>query len=229
MAGEDGMVGGLASIHGCIGAVDPVRSFGSAEQKARVLPRLASGEGLSAFALTEPCAGSDLTALRTTATPAGDHFEVNGEKLFITNAVPGRTIGLVVQLEGRPAVLIAELPPEENEQFQMKRYGLYALKHAFNNGLIFRNFRVPKANLLTPKVGDGLTIAYHGLNLGRLSLCATASGSMRVMLANILPWAEFRKTYGQPIATRELVKRRIARLAGLIVASDALVSWGSWL
>src|SRR5204863_5982903 len=87
MAVYDSMVAGLASIHGCIGAVDPVRSFGTAEQKARFLPRLASGEALSGFALTEPGAGSDLTALRTTATPAGDEFEVTGEKLFITNTI----------------------------------------------------------------------------------------------------------------------------------------------
>src|SRR5436305_5942688 len=215
MAGEDGMVGGLASIHGCSGAVDPVRSFGSAEQKARFLPRLASGEALSGFALTEPGAGSDLTALRTTATPVGDDFEVTGEKLFITNAIPGRTIGLVVVLDGKPAVLIAELPPHENEQFQIVPYGLYALRHGYNNGLRFQRFRVPRANLLTPPRGDGLTIAYHGLNLGRLALCASAAGTMRVLLANLLPWAAFRRTYGQPIGTRELVKRRIARLAAL--------------
>src|SRR5262249_18213958 len=66
MATSEPMVAGLASVHGCIGAVDPVRTFGNAEQKERFLPRLASGECLSAFALTEPCAGSDLTALRTT-------------------------------------------------------------------------------------------------------------------------------------------------------------------
>jgi alkylation response protein AidB-like acyl-CoA dehydrogenase len=229
MATLDPMVAGLASVHGCIGAVDPVRTFGNADQKARFLPRLASGQALSGFALTEPCAGSDLTALRTTATPAGDDYEVNGEKLFITNVIPGRTIGLVVVLEGKPAVLISDLPPTENEQFRLKTYGLYALRHAHNNGLLFNRFRVPKANLLTPPIGDGLTIAYHGLNLGRLSLCAGAAGSMRIMLANMLPWAHFRRTYGQPIETRELVKRRIARLAALIVGSDALVNWGSWL
>jgi alkylation response protein AidB-like acyl-CoA dehydrogenase len=229
MATLEPTVAGLASVHGCIGAVDPVRTFGTPEQKARFLPRLASGEALSGFALTEPAAGSDLTALRTTATPAGDHFEVTGEKLFITNAIAGRTIGLVVMLDGKPAVLIAELPPEENEHFRLKRYGLYALRRAYNNGLVFDRFRVPRANLLKPPLGDGLTIAYHGLNLGRLSLCATAAGSMRVMLASILPWAEFRRTYGQPIATRELVKRRIARLAALIVGADALTAWGSWL
>jgi alkylation response protein AidB-like acyl-CoA dehydrogenase len=229
MATVDATVAGLASVHGCIGAVDPVRTFGTPEQKKRLLPPLACGEKLSAFALTEPCAGSDLTALRTTATLVGDHYEVSGEKLFITNAIPGRRIGLVVLLDGKPAVLIADLPPQENDEFRMKTYGLWALKHTNNNGLLFNKFRVPKENLLKPPIGDGLTIAYHGLNLGRLSLCANAAGTMRYMLASILPWAQFRKTFGQPIATRELVKRRIARLAGLIVATDALVAWGSWL
>jgi alkylation response protein AidB-like acyl-CoA dehydrogenase len=229
MATLDAMVSGLASVHGCIGAVDPVRSFGNVDQKRRFLPRLASGEMLSGFALTEPGAGSDLTALKTRAEQVGDQFEVSGEKLFITNSIPGRTVGLVVKLDGKPAVLVAELPKEENDQFRIVPYGLYALRHAYNNGLRFNRFRIPRENLLKPPLGDGLTIAYHGLNLGRLALCANAAGSMRVMLANILPWAGFRRTYGQPINTRELVKRRIARLAGLITGADALVAWGSWL
>jgi alkylation response protein AidB-like acyl-CoA dehydrogenase len=229
MATLDSMVAGLSSVHGCIGAVDPVRTFGTAEQKARFLPRLASGERLSGFALTEPCAGSDLTALRTTAVLDGDDYVVNGDKLFITNVIPGRTAALVCLIDRKPAVLVVDLPDQENEHFEMVPYGLYALRQAHNNGMRFKDFRVPKSNLLQPPLGDGLTIAYHGLNLGRLSLCAGASGSMRVMLANMLPWAEFRITYGQPIANRELVKRRIARLAGLIAASDALVEWGSWL
>jgi alkylation response protein AidB-like acyl-CoA dehydrogenase len=229
MATLDPMVAGMASVHGCIGAVDPVRTFGNAEQKARLLPRLASGQALSGFALTEPCAGSDLTALRTTAVEAGEGYEINGEKLFITNAIPGRTVGLVVVLKGKPAVVIAELPPAEDEHFQVVPYGIYALRHGYNNGLHFNRFRVPRENLLTPPLGDGLTIAYHGLNLGRLALCAGASGVMRVLLANMLPWAEFRRTYGQAINTRELVKRRIARLAALIAGSDALVAWGSGL
>src|SRR5205823_6779414 len=136
---------------------------------------------------------------------------------------------LVVLIDGKPAVLVADLPSTETDQFQLKTYGLYALRQANNNGLLFKNFRVPRANLLTPPIGDGLTIAYHGLNLGRLSLCAGAAGSLRVMLANLLPWAEFRKTYGEVIARRELVKKRIARMASLIAGSDALVNWGSLL
>ncbi len=229
MATIEPNLAGLASVHGCIGAVDPVRTFGSSEQKERYLPRLASGERLSAFALTEPGAGSDLSALKTRAELDGDDYVVNGEKLFITNAVPGRTIGLVCLIDQRPAVLIVDLPEREDEHFQLVTYGLLALRRLHNHGLRFHNFRVPRQNLLRPAQGDGLTIAYHGLNLGRVSLCATAAGSMRVMLANMLPWAKFRRTYAAPIVTRELVQRRIGRMAALIVGCDALVDWCSWL
>jgi alkylation response protein AidB-like acyl-CoA dehydrogenase len=225
MALVEPTVAGLASVHGCIGAVDPVRTFGNAQQKQRFLPGLADGSRLSAFALTEPNAGSDLTALRTTARLEGHEYVVNGEKLFITNVVPGRTIGLVCLIEEEPAVLIVELPPRENQQFQLRKYGLWALKHTYNRGIIFRDFRVPAANLLTPPRGDGLTIAYHGLNLGRVALCANAAGTMRLMLSSLIPWANFRRTYGAAIATRELVRRRMGELAGLIVACDALVAW----
>src|SRR3954471_16089354 len=229
MALIDPTVAGLASVHGCIGAVDPARTFGTSEQKQRFLPGLADGSRLSAFALTEPSAGSDLTALRTTARLQGNEYIVNGEKLFITNVVPGRTIGLVCLIEGKPAVLIVELPAQENEHFQLRKYGLWALKHTYNRGIVFRDFRVPASNLLSAPKGDGLTIAYHGLNLGRVALCANAAGTMRLMMASIIPWARFRRTYGAPIVTRELVERRLGELAGLIVACDALVAWCSGL
>ncbi|WP_459555707.1 acyl-CoA dehydrogenase family protein [Lacunimicrobium album] len=229
MATVDPTVAGLGSVHGCIGAVDPIRAFGNDEQQAQYLPKLANGEKLSGFALTEPAAGSDLTALKTTAVLDGDDYVVNGEKLFITNATFGRTIGLVCKIDGIPAVLIADLPEEENEQFHLVKYGIHALRHSYNNGLVFKDFRVPKKNLLAVPAGDGLTIAYHGLNRGRVALCATAAGTMRLMMANMLPWAKFRRTYGNPIDTRELVQKRIGKLAGMIVAADALVDWTSWL
>jgi alkylation response protein AidB-like acyl-CoA dehydrogenase len=229
MALVDPTTAGLASVHGCIGAVDPVRTFGTEEQKQRFLPKLASGEKLSAFALTEPCAGSDLTALRTRAVLDGGRYLVTGEKLFITNVVPGRMIGLVCLIDDKPAVLICDLPDRENDQFKLVKYGLHALKHTYNRGIIFRDFPVPAENLLRVNKGNGLTIAYHGLNLGRVALCATAAGNMRLMLASMLPWAKFRVTYGEAIAKRELVRRRLGRLAGLIVACDALVAWCSTL
>ena len=229
MATHEPTIAGLASVHGCIGAVDPVRTFGNAEQKKQYLPALASGSKLSAFALTEPCAGSDLTALRTRAELRGSHYHVSGEKLFITNVVPGRTIGLVCLIEEKPAVLIVDLPLEESDSFHLKKYGLYALRRAFNQGIIFNDFKVPVENLLRPAKGDGLIIAYHGLNLGRVALCATAAGTLRTMMANMIPWAKFRTTYGQRIASRELIQRRLGRIAGMIVACDAMVAWCSGL
>ena len=121
----------------------------------------------------------------------GDDYVVNGEKLFITNAVPGRTVGLVCLIDKRPAVSASSICPTTKTSISSScHYGLLALKHLHNNGLRFKDFRVPRENLLQPAQGDGLTIAYHGLNLGRVALCATAAGSMRVMLANMLPWAQ---------------------------------------
>jgi alkylation response protein AidB-like acyl-CoA dehydrogenase len=247
MAAEgEATTAGLNSIHECIGAVDPVVGYGTDEQKARFLPKLASGEALSAFALTEPGAGSDLTAVKTTADPDGEDFVVNGEKLFISNVAPGRTIGLVCMIpvldkEGKPrvgktgaierrhAVLIVDLPAEENENFRLVNYPIHAVKHIYNRGIIFTNFRVPAKNLLVPPVGDGLTIAYHGLNRGRVALCANAAGVMRQLLTSMVPWSQYRKTYGEPIKMRALVKRRVARIASLIVGADALRDWGSHL
>jgi len=187
-------ISGTASVHGCIGAVDPLQAFGSPEQKQAFLPKLAAGQRLSAFALTEPGAGSDLTALKTEAKLDGDEYVINGEKLFITNAIHGRTIAVVCLVDGKPSVVLADLPDQDTEQFQVVPYGIYALRRSWNNGLKFNNFRVPANNRLVPAQGDGLTIAYHGLNRGRVALCAGAAGTMRGMLANILPWARYRNT-----------------------------------
>ena len=173
MGAVDPTIAGLASVHGCIGAVDPVRTFGSPNRRSATCPSWPAASALSAFALTEPAAGSDLTALRTKAELVGDDYVVNGEKLFITNVVPGRTVGLVCldrqqagRADRRPAAI-----RRTNISNSMK-YGLYALKHTYNQGMIFKNFRVPPTNLLQPTRGDGLTVAYHGLNRGRVArLC----------------------------------------------------------
>ena len=222
-------VAGLSSVHGCIGAVDPIMTFGTPEQKARFLPRLAAGVQ-SGFALTEPNAGSDLTALRTIATldEDGKHYSVTGEKLFITNIHYGGIFSLVCKNAetDKPMVLIAETPEADNEHFYMKHYGLYALKEMKNVGLVFKDFKVPVENEIKE---DGLTVAYHGLNYGRTAVCANASGCMRRMLWSMLPWAKFRETYGEKIESRELVQRRIAQMAGYVVGTEALMYWASRL
>jgi alkylation response protein AidB-like acyl-CoA dehydrogenase len=224
-----GTVAGLAAVHGCIGAAGQLQRFGNDWQQRQWLPSLARGERLAAFALTEPGAGSDLTRLQTRAVRVGEELSITGDKLFITNADYGRTIGLVCLLDEQPAVVICDLPWQETESFQLVHYELHALQHNLNRGLRLRNFRVPVKNLLEPPRGDGLTIAYHGLNRGRVALCAQAAGTMRRLLASMVAWSQERITYGQPLVTRELVLRRIGRLAALIVGCDALTCWSATL
>jgi len=229
MASIEPSVAGMCSIHGCIGSVDPVRAFGNDYQKEKYLQGLSDGTFLSAFALTEPCAGSDLTALKTHAEIDGNDYVLNGTKLFITNVHYGGLVSVVCKIEDKPQVLLVEIPDQDTDTFKVGHYKLHALSKLNNNSLTFTNHRVPKENLIQLDKGDGLTVAYHGLNLGRISLCANASGCMKTMLASMLPWASYRSTYGQPIKNRELVQERIARLAGYILSSDALVAWCSGL
>lgn len=229
MAAIEPSVGGLASVHGCIGSVDPIKTFGSKEQKDKWLPMLASGERLSAFALTEPGAGSDMTALKTHACLDGEDYVLNGRKLFITNATYGRLVSVVCLVDDAPQILLVDLPASDTETFSIETYGLHALKKLHNNALVFKNHKVPKENLIRLDKGNGLTVAYHGLNLGRVSLCANASGCMKAMLSSILPWGCYRTTYGQEIRNRELVQSRIGTLAAYIFSCDALVSWCSTL
>ena len=229
MASIEPSIAGMCSIHGCIGSVDPVRTFGNDYQKDKYLPGLADGTFLSAFALTEPCAGSDLTALKTYAIMDGDDYILNGTKLFITNVHYGGLVSVVCRIDNKPQVLLVEIPDGDTDTFKIGHYKIHALAKLNNNSLTFTNHRVPKENLIRLDKGDGLTVAYHGLNLGRVSLCANASGCMKSMLDSMLPWASYRSTYGQSIKNRELVQERLARLAGYILSSDALVAWCSGL
>lgn len=216
---------GIGLVHHCVGPACAIGRFGTSSQCQRFLPTLAAGRRLGIFALTEPGAGSDLTALRTLAVRDGDRLLVRGEKVFITNAAPGRLASVVCLLEDRPAVLVCELPDRENTAFQFRDYGQHALKHTANRGLLFRDFPVPEENLLATEDGDGLTIAYHGLNRGRVALAANVAGLLRVLLADMVRWSHYRRTYGVPIGHRELVQSRIGQLAGLIVACDAVSAW----
>ena len=189
-------------------------------------PAWPAASGCRAFALTEPCAGCDLTALRTTAERDGDDYVVNGEKLFITNVVPGRTIGLVCLIDeqaggaDRRSAATKRTRTSSSASTACARSSTRTTRASSSATSACR----PRTCCKPPK-GDGLTIAYHGLNLGRVSLCANAAGTMRLMMASMIPWAKFRKTYGAAIVTRELVQRRLGELAGLIVACDALVAW----
>ena len=180
MATLDPTVAGLASVHGCIGAVDPVRTFGNAEQKQRFLPRLASGERLSAFALTEPAPAP--ISRHCGRPPCRDGDELRRQRREAVHhqrrARPHDRPGLLDRKQAGGADR-RSAQRRERPLPTAKSTVCYALKHTYNHGIIFNDFRVPAENLLMPTRGDGLTIAYHGLNLGRVALCANAAGTMR--------------------------------------------------
>jgi alkylation response protein AidB-like acyl-CoA dehydrogenase/antitoxin component of RelBE/YafQ-DinJ toxin-antitoxin module len=229
MAVLDPWVAGMMSIHACIGPVGPLEAFGSADQKARLLRPLAAGQRLGAFAVTEPGTSTDWGAIRTVARPEGDWLFVSGEKLFITNAGPGRTIGTLCLINGRHEMLLIELPEREDEHFRTVTYGLKAPAHIKNVGLVFDNLPVPAANVLRPSHGDGRSVAYHALNHGRVAVCANAAAQLRIIAGSLIPWVQQRQTFGAPIGSRELVQRRLGWLAGRIVACDAMTAWAARL
>ncbi|WP_425616763.1 acyl-CoA dehydrogenase family protein [Anatilimnocola sp. NA78] len=222
----DSPFAGLAAVHGCIGAVDPLQAFGSESQKQKFLPALARGEKLSAFASTEPAAGSDLRRVRTAAIRHSDELLLTGQKAFITNLAPGRTIGLLCRVDDKLAVVIADLPAAESEQFSLVPNPLHPLRHTINQGARFNQLPIPLDSLLVPPAGkDGLAIVYHGLNRGRAAIAALAAGHLRTILGGMLAWARERQVQGQALALTELVQARVARVAALIAGCDALAAW----
>ena len=216
---------GVLGMHSCIGLVHSLGHFGNEEQKAKYMPQLASGKRLSGFALTEPGAGTDVTNIKTTARRVGDEYLITGTKMFVGNLRPGQTLALVCKVEGedKPAVFICETPDTYTAEFAEVPYNIFAVRQFYNKGAKFTNFRIPAANRLV-----GNNIHYHGLNYGRLLVDANTAGVLRLLLRGICgekSWGEYRETYSQPIQTRSLVKRRVARLAALTVGADALRDW----
>lgn len=221
----DQPVGVLGSMQAGLGPVTTLTAHGTEEQKRRLLPLLAEGTRLGAFATTEPGTSSDLRAIATDALRDGDRLLLTGEKLLITNAAPGRLASVLCRVDGELRMLMVELP-EEDETFHTVTYGLQAFRHLHNHGLVFRDMPVPAANLLP---GDGRAIAYHALNHGRVMLCAGAAGGLRRMIGSLGPWVQVRETFGAAIGTRELVQRRLGRLAARTVGCDAVLAWSTQL
>ena len=141
-------VAGMMSTQACIGPVGLLEAFGTAEQKERLLRPLATGQRLGAFAITEPGTSSDWSRIRTVARPEGDQLRISGEKLFITNAGPGRTVAVLCLTEGRYDLVLIELPAREDARFRTVRYALKAFVRLNNVGLVFDQLPVPAANVL---------------------------------------------------------------------------------
>ena len=216
----DGNLVALLSAHQSIGVPQPLKIFGTEEQKQKYLTRCAKG-AISAFALTEPHVGSDPARLLTTAKKEGDHFVLNGEKLWCTG---GTLAELLVVMARDPetkkiSCFVVETDwPGVKVEYRCRFMGLKALA----NGVIsFNNVRVPRENLIGEE-GKGLKIALITLNTGRLTLPAVCSGLGKQCLEIIRRWSGERVQWGVPIWKHEAIAHEVADIAATVFAMDSV-------
>jgi butyryl-CoA dehydrogenase len=210
------------SAHVGIGTL-PIIWFGTAEQKKKYLPRLASGEWVGAYALSESSSGSDAMNARTRADLSADgkHYVLNGEKMWITNASFADLFVIFAKVNGEKftAFLVERTFPGFSVGNEEHKLGI---RGSSTCPLILNDCQVPVENVLG-EIGKGATIAFNILNVGRFKLGAAAVGGARTCLVSSLKWAKERKAFGKSIADFGLVREMLADIAIGIYAGEALV------
>ena len=199
--------------------------YGTEEQKARYLPKLASGEAIAAFALTEGQAGSDAQSIQSTALRDGDGWRLNGNKIWISN---GDVASMITVFARTPEVkskdpLTAFLVEPDFKGFALGPSAMkMGLRGTNSVALRFNDVYIPPQNVLG-EPGEGFKIAVHILNSGRLGLAASSVGAMKHALQLATKWALERKAFGFTISEYELIQRKIAQMAVDTFAAESMV------
>jgi len=200
---------------------------GTEQQKQHYLPRLASGQIIGSFALTEPGSGSDAASLHTTAVRDGDHYVINGTKRFITNAPEASIYTVMARTDpsrkGSGAIsafIVEKDTPGLTLGKVDKKMGQ---RGAHTCDVIFENCRVPAANVIGGKEGVGFKTAMKVLDKGRLHIAAVCVGAAERMLADALAYAMERQQFGQPIAEFQLIQAMLADSKAEIYAARSMV------
>ena len=224
----DSSVAITVAAHTSLGTM-PVLLFGSEEQKRRWLPDLASGKRLAAFGLTEPDAGSDAGATRTTAELRDESWVINGSKLFITNAGTdiswGVTITALTGDDEISNIVVENGTPGYAISSQMKKLGWRA---SDTRELSFEDCAVPEGNLLGER-GAGFRQFLEILDGGRISVAAMGVGLAQGAYDLAYAYAKEREQFGKPIATFQAIRFKLADMATEIEAGRALVYKAAWL
>jgi alkylation response protein AidB-like acyl-CoA dehydrogenase len=225
-----GSLGITLAAHTSLGTY-PIYLFGTEEQKHAYLPPLATGQGLGAFGLTEPGAGSDAGATRTTAVRDGDAWVINGQKTFITNGSIARTLVVsAVTDHGKGTKGISSfIVPTDAPGFQPGRdEDKLGLRASVTSQLFFNDCRVPAGNLLGQE-GDGFKQMLITLDGGRISIGAMALGLAQAALDASLKYAKERVQFGQAIANFQAIQWMLADMATEIDCARLMVYRAAWL
>lgn len=210
------------SAHTGIGTL-PIAYFGTEAQKKKYLPRLATGELLAAYCLSEAEAGSDALAARTRATLAADgsHFILNGEKMWISNGGFADLYIVFAKLDGDQfsCFIVERGFPGLSTGREEKKMGL---KGSSTCTLVLENVKVPAENLLG-ELGRGHVVAFNTLNIGRLKLAASSLGSARRAFHTALAYSRQRRAFGKPICQFGLIQEKLAEMAARLYAGESML------
>ncbi|MGI2744398.1 acyl-CoA dehydrogenase family protein, partial [Bacillus cytotoxicus] len=217
-------IGVILAVHTSVGT-NPILYFGTEEQKKKYVSKLATGEYLGAFALTEPGAGSDAGSLKSRAIKDGNQYVINGSKIFITNGGEADTyivfastnpeagksgISAFIVEKGTPGLIIGK------DEHKMGLHGSRTVQ------LTFEDMKVPAENLLGEE-GQGFKVAMANLDVGRIGIGAQALGIAEAALACAVDYAKERKQFGKPIAAQQGVGFKLADMATSVEAARLLV------
>jgi alkylation response protein AidB-like acyl-CoA dehydrogenase len=237
----------MFEVHNFLGPVTPLLDFGTEEQKNYYLPKMASGELLGSFALTEPGVGADPSKLALIARREGDNYLVSGVKWPITNVIYGGICILVLKLEGEnlpkgrdSAMMVFEVPKSDTPNFRMVRNRLTAFDYLWNARFRLTNYPIPKSCLLGPP-GKGLAQAFSSLAKGRGGICVNSAAKIFRLLAQLIQdplaveqrseyshkhkfggWISFRSTFGKPIGQAPRIQAWMGRATAHALASRVL-------
>ncbi len=219
-----GAMGLCVTVHNSVGLY-PILRFGTDEQKERFVPRLASGEGIGAFCLTEANAGSDASGVETHAVASGSGYIINGTKIFVTNggvcslplifavtnaAEPARSASVFILEKDMPGYSVGEIED------------LCGMRANPVSSLFFEDCRVPRENLLG-KIGDGIKIALATLDTGRIGIAAQALGIAQAAFEASVKYSKERQQFRKPIAAFQSIQNMLADMATDIDAARLLV------